>query len=119
MMKIKFLGNNQVMVEDKFTYEESGEKMIGRKFLFHSYDSDICLIILVDKDSDEYKTGHAGNIILFKDWNYSRTTGKYRKQFIKEVIGLDTTPSLLEKAIRTKTLNDVGSDKYYTVTYIG
>jgi hypothetical protein len=39
--------------------------------LFQSYSSPIALII-------------GGKVYLFKDWNYSRTTGKYRNMFLGE-----------------------------------
>ena len=58
------------------------------KTTFQSYDSPI---IEID---------YANNILkVFRNWNYSKTTGKYRNQFMsEEFFGLDSTKEL-EKAM--------------------
>lgn len=50
----------------------------GDKYeLFQSYDSPIALLLF---EQGSYKP----KIFLFKDWDYSNTTGKYRNQFLNE-----------------------------------
>ena len=46
-------------------------KMVGKFTLFQSYNSPIAM----------YKKGKT---YIFKNWNYSTTTGKYRNQFLNE-----------------------------------
>ena len=47
--------------------------------LFQSYNSPIALII-------DDKTGLYGKIYIFKDFDYSTTTGKYRNLFLNETL---------------------------------
>lgn len=70
-MKLETLGTNAVIVTDE----------IG-KTLF-CYDTKIAHI------------SHNGKVLIYTDWNFSRTTAKYRSQFLNE------TTKETEKKIRT------------------
>lgn len=73
MVKIETLKINQTIVHDQ-----------GSSTLF-SYDTPICT-----KEVD-------GSITLYKDWNYSNTTSKYRSMFLGE--GLKDTRDKLVRGI--------------------
>lgn len=49
----------------------------GNKITFQSYSSPI---VEIDKDN--------GKITVFEDWDYSKTTGKYRNQFMYDFLGM-------------------------------
>lgn len=70
MVKITTLKVNQILVHDD----------LGTTFF--SYDTPICTKL------------HNGNTVLYTDWCYSRTTSKYRSEFLEESTA-DTKKKLL------------------------
>lgn len=79
MVKLEMIANNQTIV-----YTNSGVE-------FHSYESFICEI----KYGELVKIGY--------NWNYSRTTIKYLKQFLDKYLpNLYKTKASFEKLIEEK-----------------
>ena len=64
--------------------------------LFQSYNSPIALIV-----DDE--TGLCGKVYIFRNWDYSVTTGKYRNDFLDET--------------KKETLNKLKSGEYIAVGF--
>ena len=86
MLKVRNLTSSRSgrEVANQFVIRDTENK----KVTFQSYDSPI---IEID---------FANNILkVFRNWNYSKTTGKYRNQFMnEEFFGLDNSKDL-EKAM--------------------
>ena len=75
-MKVKqFKAKNQFILEDE------------KRTVFHSYDSVIAIV--------------ANKVVLGKNWDYSRTTMKYLKQFLEEIFCNNTfTKKDIEKYLK-------------------
>ena len=69
---------------------------VGNKLIFQSYDS---IIATVDKTE---KT-----VVLGRDWNYSRTTGKHRNIFFSDYANIPDLASLdgISKALKNGLCN--------------
>jgi len=81
-MKIKqFTNDRGVAVRNQFIMEEEGRGALGnfiKRTTFQSYDS-IIVVITIWEDERRVELDE-------KYWNYSKTTGKYRNQFLGEGI---------------------------------
>ena len=86
---------NQFIIED------------GNKIYFQSYNSMIACI--------DYSTK---TITLGRDYNYSKTTGKYRNKFFSEM-GFDEIATLkaIENALKNKMLTIGICEIEYTIIY--
>ena len=71
---------------------------IANQFVIRDYDNN--KVIFQSYASPIVEIDFANKILkVFEDWNYSKTTGKYRNQFMSmEFYGLNTTKEL-EKAM--------------------
>ena len=66
-------------MESRRTGREVANQFIitdGMKKVFQSYDS---TIVEINREDTENKT-----ITVYRDWDYSTTTGKYRNQFMED-----------------------------------
>lgn len=70
--------SNAFGVPNQFVIED------GNKTIFQSYNS---IIVVIENQEVEGSDGHkftCKRVTLGKDWNYSRTTSKYRSKFLNE-----------------------------------